>query len=474
MNPRDFWGGDNRIDEDLLSHLFKDHPLTSSASSSSKGSSSSPSSEFEISSGSVEPKDGMPDTLPTSWATLSVSDLPTTETVVTIARHFKPAMARTKWTCHRAPPQDPHIVELMTRGRVRNVEEAEQPKVDKSGVVQVEEPAAEQPMADQDEETSTSHDNDFDAEQAMPATRPGAIGRQFKTCIMVLGNPLGSYDEAMRPVNSQDLPLVVEPRNLMRSRKEDLWEEFDVIDPLGIMPLHPYFKDIANFFKLCSTQITLKGIKYLSTLFVLYVELGWPTPSPYEVCQSIPSLQLRDRANHILSQPAKRCDILWLAIEANFWRYCLYPPAPGTEGIGGPSKGPGDTPMVEGASREKRHVPEQEKGSEDRILLGLLDHCLLPETNARLPNDNFYSNFVTFLLANMASKMRNMEGGPSSGTSSGRPQARMAQTARSSDVMLKLSHAHAKAKGSAAAHKKEQEANEAKLKAEGCSCQGAT
>ncbi|KAM6598271.1 hypothetical protein CsatA_017880 [Cannabis sativa] len=53
----------------------------------------------------------------------------------------------------------------------------------------------------------------------------------------------------------------------------------------ALMPLHKYFRDVADFFGLCPTQITSKGIKYLSALFVLYASQGWDAPSPHEVAR---------------------------------------------------------------------------------------------------------------------------------------------------------------------------------------------
>uniref|UniRef100_A0A803PJ48 Uncharacterized protein n=1 Tax=Cannabis sativa TaxID=3483 RepID=A0A803PJ48_CANSA len=58
------------------------------------------------------------------WAISSLRDLLAVEIMVTVARHSRSIMARTKQTCCRAPPYDPHIAMLVTRGRVGIVEEA--------------------------------------------------------------------------------------------------------------------------------------------------------------------------------------------------------------------------------------------------------------------------------------------------------------------------------------------------------------
>uniref|UniRef100_A0A803QCY5 Uncharacterized protein n=1 Tax=Cannabis sativa TaxID=3483 RepID=A0A803QCY5_CANSA len=67
-----------------------------------------------------------------------------------------------------------------------------------SSAFEVKELAVEQPIAGKDEETSTGHDSDFDAEQAELVAGKSTARRHYKTCIVVLGNPLGSYHDAGR------------------------------------------------------------------------------------------------------------------------------------------------------------------------------------------------------------------------------------------------------------------------------------
>uniref|UniRef100_A0A803PVJ8 Uncharacterized protein n=1 Tax=Cannabis sativa TaxID=3483 RepID=A0A803PVJ8_CANSA len=51
-------------------------------------------------------------------------------------------------------------------------------------------------VAGRDEETSSETNNAFEVEEVVSARR------QYKTCVVFLNNPLGSYDEVKQPLNS--------------------------------------------------------------------------------------------------------------------------------------------------------------------------------------------------------------------------------------------------------------------------------
>uniref|UniRef100_A0A803QPH9 Uncharacterized protein n=1 Tax=Cannabis sativa TaxID=3483 RepID=A0A803QPH9_CANSA len=136
----------------------------------------------------------------------------------------------------------------------------------------------------------------------------------------------------------------------------------------GILPLHSYIRDIANVFALYPTQITLKGIKCILVVFVLYAELDLPQPLPQLGYQWLGNHNSKAMSkvgrypwNYFIAWGIRKAGHTHASHRGKFQRYDLYPPVPGTESIGGPSKGPGDTPMVEGSSREERPTLEKEK-----------------------------------------------------------------------------------------------------------------
>ena len=50
-----------------------------------------------------------------------------------------------------------------------------------------------------------------------------------------------------------------------------------------ILPLHPFFQGVANYFKVAPFQITPNGYRMLSALYILYSHKKWPVPTPHEV-----------------------------------------------------------------------------------------------------------------------------------------------------------------------------------------------
>uniref|UniRef100_A0A803NWW6 Uncharacterized protein n=1 Tax=Cannabis sativa TaxID=3483 RepID=A0A803NWW6_CANSA len=139
-----------------------------------------------------------------------------------MSRIYFVCMAKTKQTLSSTHPYDPHVVRVATRVQVRMVEETSQPRADV------------EPEIDQGAESS---DTKFDLEDATPVRR-----RRYRTCSVLPDCPLGRYDANGNPLNRLGEP-----------------------SELGL------------------DHLTLKSIKYLWTMFVVYMELGWPQPTPYEI-----------------------------------------------------------------------------------------------------------------------------------------------------------------------------------------------
>uniref|UniRef100_A0A803PCA8 Uncharacterized protein n=1 Tax=Cannabis sativa TaxID=3483 RepID=A0A803PCA8_CANSA len=147
-----------------------------------------------------------------------------------------------------------------------------------------------------------SPDTESDLEKAALVRR-----KRYKTCIVLSNCPLSHYDANGNLLNKLGEPSVLgldhvlnqsfEPEILNARSQGANWvspastlsvDAFSKILASGlvrgvVLPLHPYFRDIAAYFGMCPTQISSKSIKYLSTMFVLYTELGWPQRNPYEI-----------------------------------------------------------------------------------------------------------------------------------------------------------------------------------------------
>uniref|UniRef100_A0A803QCZ9 Uncharacterized protein n=1 Tax=Cannabis sativa TaxID=3483 RepID=A0A803QCZ9_CANSA len=203
--------------------------------------------------------------------------------------------------------------------------------------------------------------------------------------------------------------------------------------------------------------------------------------------------KLRDRTNHILSLPTKRCNICKLACEQNFKKYGLYLPGQNTEGVRSPPKDPDDTLAVKEVIQKKRPVPKQENE---------FARLVQPPPTSKDKGMDASSENSFDETSFKDERMKNLVKRSSGGSSSGRSHAKVAKTIGSSDVTqnglppplsgkclpsvdeqlqdldvdtlnylttntLKdvTPHAHDMAKGSTIVFKKKLESNDAKLKA---------
>ena len=50
----------------------------------------------------------------------------------------------------------------------------------------------------------------------------------------------------------------------------------------AILPLHPYFQGVADYFDICPFQLSPNGYRVRSALYILYKCKGWGEPSPHK------------------------------------------------------------------------------------------------------------------------------------------------------------------------------------------------
>uniref|UniRef100_A0A803PYB6 Uncharacterized protein n=1 Tax=Cannabis sativa TaxID=3483 RepID=A0A803PYB6_CANSA len=255
-------------------------------------------------------------------------------------------MVDTKQINGNVTTHDPHTTRLAIRCRIKITRGVTLPHVD---VISEIDHKNERPRAT------------FNRERVVPIRR-----KRCEHCVILSNCPLGHYDSDGNLLSRLSEPLVLS------------------LDHFLEQSLEPKILDI-----------TPGGITYLLTMFVLYKELGWPQPTPYEVeyyfdmesvlqqhrpryfyfsqvshqwlddsnnlsmpkvdehvnkyfiswdvkkiChrhfqrvpfvkRSIPTLQIRDRVNHILSILVEQRNITQLASVNNFLMYGLHPPTPG-------------------------------------------------------------------------------------------------------------------------------------------------
>uniref|UniRef100_A0A803PJ91 Reverse transcriptase Ty1/copia-type domain-containing protein n=1 Tax=Cannabis sativa TaxID=3483 RepID=A0A803PJ91_CANSA len=89
-----------------------------------------------------------------------------------------------------------------------------------------------------------------------------------------------------------------------------------------------------------------------------YPWLGDTNDAPIQL---IPTLKLKDRANHILSLPTSRQIICNLAGEENFKKYVLYPSGEGVASLANPPKDPSNAPIEKEKGKGKRPAAEKER-----------------------------------------------------------------------------------------------------------------
>uniref|UniRef100_A0A803NI10 Uncharacterized protein n=1 Tax=Cannabis sativa TaxID=3483 RepID=A0A803NI10_CANSA len=79
----------------------------------------------------------------------------------------------------------------------------------------------------------------------------------------------------------QDISTFLKVGEILEASEDYVTEEYTEAVPLrrqGV--LGP--RRVADYYHLCPTQFTPKGIKYLSVLFILYTSQGWGEPSPHD------------------------------------------------------------------------------------------------------------------------------------------------------------------------------------------------
>uniref|UniRef100_A0A803P948 Uncharacterized protein n=1 Tax=Cannabis sativa TaxID=3483 RepID=A0A803P948_CANSA len=205
-----------------------------------------------------------------------------------------------------APPYDPHVAKVATMGRVRVVEEA----------------------------TQSRDDVDSKVGQGEPLNR--------------LGQPL---------VIGMDHVLMQssEPQVLDAGSQGDRW-----VSPASVIPTKTFNRILASglvghqWLGDTNNTPTSKVGGYAWNYFI-----AWDIHEIRHRCfqrvpiykRSIPTLQMRDRANHILSLPVAKRNVIRLASVANFKKYGLYPTTFGDVGARGPSDG------VDGASTDEEVCP---------------------------------------------------------------------------------------------------------------------
>uniref|UniRef100_A0A803PSN3 Uncharacterized protein n=1 Tax=Cannabis sativa TaxID=3483 RepID=A0A803PSN3_CANSA len=316
-------------------------------------------------------------------------------------------MARTKQTLRRAPPYDPHVARVAIRGQVRMVDET----------------CSQILMLSQRLTKGLRVRSLNRLEEARTVRRR----RRYMICSVLLDCPLGRYDANGNPLSRLGEPLELglyhvlvgvyvgwfeqsseleildarsqgdkwvspastlfdeafsnilasglvkglhceTPRRNYRAHRLPLgwltWSECH-IEHGAVLPLHQYFLDITAYFGMCSTQFTPKSVKYLSVMFILYRELGWPQPTPYKI-EYYFDLKSELKQNRTGYFDLNQIGHQWLGdtnctamskvvgVEkynpvdqcGQFWKYGVYPLAPGVVGA----------PAVDGACLRDGHA----------------------------------------------------------------------------------------------------------------------
>ncbi|KAM6583531.1 hypothetical protein CsatB_010533 [Cannabis sativa] len=268
MYARDHWGGDNHIDDGLLAHLYSDY--RSPPNSSDSSSSPSPLSSSESSGGSHETTcpihrvKRLKRILP-RWALyfLHEGECSTPHAITEMANPSSQDGPEEN-EAHTAP-QNPPTQKRRTQqeGTAPHMATKKQKKRNQQEVQRMAPTLEAKARYDQstwDPNVSIERpDSSLESSEVQSYLSLYPLGEGVKVVLAKKGQKAGS-------------PL----------GDSCAWTKYH-IEAGATLPLHDYFREVANYFDILPAQIAPHGYLALSALFIIYHQKGWGRPSPHEI-----------------------------------------------------------------------------------------------------------------------------------------------------------------------------------------------